>query len=69
MQRRSFCAAGLLYSLGLGALGVAGGCGGSATEGMRGELEGELKEQSVKRGKRAMEYRNAKNAEKTAGKR
>jgi hypothetical protein len=69
MQRRAFCAAALLYGLGLGALGVAGGCGGSATEGTRSEAEGQLKEQSVQRGKRAMEYHNAKNAEKRAGKR
>jgi hypothetical protein len=68
MQRRTFCAAGLLYGLGLGALGVAGGCGDSATEGMRSEPEGQLNELSVKHGKRVMEYRNAKNAEKGTGK-
>jgi hypothetical protein len=69
MQRRIFCAAGLLYGLGLGALGVAGGCGDSATEGMRGEPEGQLKELTVQHGKNVMEYRKAKMAEKAAGKR
>jgi hypothetical protein len=70
MQRRTFCAARVLYGLGgLGALGVAGGCGDSATDGVRPAAEGELKERSVAHGKRMMEYYNAKNAEKGAGKR
>ncbi len=61
--RRTFCAAGLLYGLGLGALGVSGGCGESST-GTRDELSGQLKEQSVAHGKRMQEFYAAKKAAK-----
>ena len=64
--RRPLCAAGLLYGLGLGALVFSGGCGGSATEGMRGEASGKLKEQSAAHGKRMQEYYAAKKAAKKA---
>jgi hypothetical protein len=59
---RTLCAAGLLCCLGLGALTVSGGCGGSATEGMRGEASEQLKEQSVAHGKRMKEFYDAKKA-------
>jgi hypothetical protein len=62
--RRTFCAAGLLYGLGLGALFFSGGCDQSSTTGMRGELSGELKEQSAAHGKRMQEYYAAKKAAK-----
>jgi hypothetical protein len=61
--RRPLWAAVLLYGLGLGALGVSGGCGEAPT-GTRGELSGELKEQSAAHGKRMKEYYAAKKAEK-----
>jgi hypothetical protein len=61
-MRRTLCAAGLLYGLGLGALWVSGGCGGSPTEGMRAEATGQLKEQSVAHGRRMQEYYAAKKA-------
>ena len=60
--RRPLCAAGLLYGLGLGALGVSGGCGESPTTGTRDELSGKLKEQSVAHGKKMQEYYAAKKA-------
>ena len=60
-MRRTLCAAGLFYGLGLGALWVSGGCGGSPTE-TRGELSGQLKEQSVAHGKKMQEYYAAKKA-------
>jgi hypothetical protein len=63
--RRTLWAAGLFYGLGLGALGVSGGCGGSPTE-QRSELSGQLKEQSVAHGKRMVEYYAAKKAAKKA---
>jgi hypothetical protein len=63
--RRTLCAAGLLYGLGLGALSVSGGCGGSAETGTRAEATGKLKEQSVAHGKRMQEYYAAKKAEMT----
>jgi hypothetical protein len=53
----------LLCGVGLGALGVSGGCGESPTE-VRGELTGRLKEQSVEHGKRMKEYYTAKKASK-----
>jgi hypothetical protein len=61
-MRRTWCAAGLLYGLGLGALFFAGGCGESPTTGMRGEVSGELKERSEAHGKRMQEYYAAKKA-------
>jgi len=51
----------LLYGLGLGALFFSGGCGDSPT-GTRGELSGQLKEQSESHGKRMQEYYAAKKA-------
>ena len=61
-MRRTWCAAGLLYGLGLGALFFSGGCGESPTTGMRAEASGQLKEQSVAHGKRMQEYYAAKKA-------
>ena len=60
-MRRTFCAAGLLYGLGFGALFFSGGCGESPT-GMRGEASGELKERSAAHGKRMQEYYATKKA-------
>jgi hypothetical protein len=65
-SRRSLCAAALFYGLGLVALVFSGGCGESGTEGVRAAPEGQLKEQSVKHGKRMMEYYKEKNANKAA---
>jgi hypothetical protein len=62
-SRRTLCAAGLLYGLGLGALSISGGCGEAPT-GARDELSGQLKEQSVAHGKRMQEYYAAKKAAK-----
>ena len=59
--RRTLCAAGLLYGLGLGAVFFSGGCGESST-GMRGEASGELKERSAAHGKKMQEYYAAKKA-------
>jgi hypothetical protein len=61
-MRRTLCVTGLLYGIVLGALVFSGGCGGSATEGMRGEASGKLKEQSAAHGKRMQEYYAAKKA-------
>jgi hypothetical protein len=61
-MRRNLRAAGLLCGLGLGALMVSGGCGGSPTTGMRGEASEQLKEQSVAHGKRMKEFYDAKKA-------
>jgi hypothetical protein len=61
-MRRTLCAAGLLCGLGLGALCVSGGCGGSAETGTRAEATGKLKEQSAAHGKRMVEYYAAKKA-------
>src|SRR5262249_35181164 len=63
-MRRILCAAGLLDGLGLGAVFFSGGCGGSPTTGTRGELSGELKEQSAAHGKRMQEFYAAKKAAK-----
>jgi hypothetical protein len=60
--RRTLCATGLLYGLGLGALFVSGGCGGSAETGTRAEATGKLKEQSAAHGKRMVEFYAAKKA-------
>jgi hypothetical protein len=57
--RRTWCTAGVLYGLGLGAILVSGGCGESPT-GARDELSGQLKQQSVAHGKRIKEYHSAK---------
>jgi hypothetical protein len=59
--RRTWCAAGLLCGLGLSALSVSGGCGGSPT-GTRADLSGKLKEQSEAHGKRMQEFYAAKKA-------
>jgi hypothetical protein len=59
--RRTLCAAGVLYGIALGALSISGGCGESAT-GTRGELSGQLKEQSTAHGKRMQEYYATKKA-------
>jgi hypothetical protein len=67
-MRRILCAAGLQCGLGLGALMVSGGCGGSATEGMRGEASEELKAKSAAHGKRMKEFYDAKKANKSATK-
>jgi hypothetical protein len=47
---------------------VSGGCGGSPTEGMRGEASEQLKEQSAAHGKKMKEFFDAKKAEKAATK-
>ena len=60
-MRRTLCAAGLFYGLGLLALWGSGGCGGSPP-GTRAELNGRLKEQSAAHGKRMKEYYDAKKA-------
>jgi hypothetical protein len=66
-MRRTLCAAGLLCGLGLGALMVSGGCGGSPPT-MRDEATGKLKEQSAAHGKRMKEFYDAKKANKAATK-
>jgi hypothetical protein len=60
--RRTLCAASLLCGLGLPALLVSGGCGGSPSE-TRSELSKELKEQSAAHGKKMKEFFAAKKAE------
>jgi hypothetical protein len=65
--RRTWCAAGLLCGLGLLALSVSGGCGGSPPE-MRGELSEELKAQGVAHGKAMQEFYAAKKANPVGGK-
>jgi hypothetical protein len=47
---------------------VSGGCGGSATEGMRGEASEELKAKSAAHGKRMKEFYDAEKANKAAKK-
>ena len=67
-MRRTLCAAGLLCGLGLGALMVSGGCGGS-TATTRDEATGQLKEQSAAHGKRMKEFYAAEKANKAGAKR
>jgi hypothetical protein len=67
-MRRTLCAAGLLCGLGLGALSVSGGCGGSSETETRDELSGILKDKSIAHGKRMKEFYDSKKANKAVGK-
>jgi hypothetical protein len=67
-MRRALWAAGLVCGLGLGALIVPGGCGGSPTTGTRGEMEGEAKERSAAHGEKMKEFMQTKKANQWAKK-